>query len=484
MDLKNLDNNYRFTKIVATIGPSTEEYENLKAVIEAGVDVCRLNFSHGTHEDHKKRFDNIKRIEKELGRKIGILADMQGPKLRVGKFKNEKEMLVDGQEFTFDNKEELGDNTRVQLPNVAILDALKVGDYVLINDGKIKVQVIEKTSGAVKTKVIVGGMISDRKGFNLPNTIVDLPVFTEKDLSDLEFALSLGVDWIAASFVQTPDDVRYAKKMINGRAALICKIEKPTAALDYLEEIVELSDGIMVARGDLGVEVEPQMVPLLQKRMIKMCREKRKPVVVATHMLESMIDNTFPTRAEASDVANAVYECTDCVMLSAETAQGKYPVDAVKMMASIIKQVEADPEYRKYVNTFTSELKERTLGDVMTSAAADITKKTDAKAVFAYTTSGTTAINLSKHKPNAPIVAVTTEDKVAGRVALCWGVTPKLVETITDSDKSDDVSRSIAKELKLASDGDELVLTFGKSTTASKTIFTEGATTLVSVIKV
>ena len=298
----------------------------------------------------------------------------------------------------------------------------------------------------------------------------------------MEFALSLGVDWIAASFVQTPDDVRYAKKIINGRAALVCKIEKPTAALDYLDEIVDLTDGIMVARGDLGVEVEPQMVPILQKRMIKLCREKRKPVIVATHMLESMIDNTFPTRAEASDVANAVYECTDCVMLSAETAQGKYPVDAVKMMSSIIKQVEADPEYRKYVDAYTSEIKENTLGDVMTSAAAEITKKTDAKAVFAYTTSGTTAINLAKHKPNAPIVAVTTNDKVAGRVALCWGVTPVVVES-TDSDKIDDLSRKIAKDLKLAKDGDELVLTFGKGTETSKSIFTEGATTLVSVIK-
>ena len=482
MDLKNLDNNYRFTKIVATIGPSTEEYENLKPIIEAGVNVCRLNFSHGTHEDHKKRFDNIKRIEKELGRKIGILADMQGPKLRVGKFKNEFEILEDGQEFSFDNSEELGDKTRVQLPNVAILDALKVGDYVLINDGKIKVQVIEKTAGSVKTKVIVGGKISDRKGFNLPNTVVDLPVFTEKDLADLEFALSLGVDWVAASFVQTPDDVRYAKKIINGRASLVCKIEKPTAALDYLEEIVDLADGIMVARGDLGVEVEPQMVPILQKRMIKLCREKRKPVIVATHMLESMIDNTFPTRAEASDVANAVYECTDCVMLSAETAQGKYPVDAVKMMSSIIKQVEADPEYRRYVDTFTRDIKENTLGDVMTSVAADITKKTQAKAVFAYTTSGTTAINLAKHKPNAPIVAVSTNDKVAGRVTLCWGVTPVVVES-TDADKIDDQVRSIARDLKLANAGDELVLTFGKGTSTSKSIFTEGATTLVSVVK-
>lgn len=483
MLIENLDNNYRFTKIVATIGPSTQDYENLKAVVEAGVNVCRLNFSHGSYEEHKMRFDNAKRVEKETGKKIAIIGDMQGPKLRIGKFANGEEMLVDGQEFTVDSNEELGTNTRVQLPNIAILNSLKVGDYILVNDGKIKLQAIEEGEGYVKTKVIIGGMISDRKGFNLPNTVVDLPVLTEKDLKDLEYVLELGVDWVAISFVQTPQDIIDAKKIINGRASLITKIEKPSAALEHLDEIIELSDAIMVARGDLGVEVEPQMVPLLQKKMIKIAKEKRKPVIVATHMLESMIDNTFPSRAEASDVANAVYEGTDCVMLSAETAVGKYPVDAVKMMVSIIKQVEADPEYRKYVDLFTYDIKENTLGDVMTSVAADITKKIEAKAVFAYTTSGTTAITLSKHRPNAPIVAVTTSDKVAGRVSLSWGVTPYIVKS-TDEDKIDDLSREIAKALKLANKGDELVLTFGKGTSTSQSVFSEGATTLVSVVKI
>ncbi len=483
MELKNLENSFRYTKIVATIGPSTESYENLKKVIDAGVNVCRFNFSHGSHEEHKRKFDNIKRIEKETGKKIGIIADIQGPKLRIGKFKNEEETLENGQIFTFDNNEELGDKTRVNLPNITILNALKVGDFILINDGKIKVQVIEKDNDSVKTKVIVGGVISDRKSFNIPNTIVDLPIFTEKDLADVEYALSIGVDYIAASFVQNPKDIEYAKKLINGRAWLISKIERPSAAFEHLEKIIELSDAIMIARGDLGVEVKPEIVPILQKKMIKLCKEKRKPVIVATHLLETMINNTFPTRAEASDVANAVYDCTDCVMLSAETAQGKYPTETVEMMANIIKQVENDAEYKKYMQLSTSDLKNNTIGDIMTSVAADITYQTDIKATVTYTTSGTTAINLSKHKPNAPIVAVSTDERTVGRLTLCWGVIPQLVDE-TNSDKIDDISRGIVKKLNIAKENDKIILTFGKGTATSKTIFKQGSTTLVSVIDV
>ena len=253
--------------------------------------------------------------------------------------------------------------------------------------------------------------------------------------------------------------------------------------MEYLEEIIELSDAIMIARGDLGVELNPQMVPILQKRMINICKQKRKPVIVATHLLESMTNNTFPTRAEASDVANAVYDCTDCVMLSAETAQGKYPIEAVKMMSSIIKQVENDTDYKKYIKSFTSELNENTIGDIITSVTADITHKSEVKAVLAYTTSGTTAINLSKHKPYTPIVAVSTNDKIAGKVTLCWGVIPKVVSE-TDSDKIDDLSRNIVKKLNLAKNGDKVVLTFGKGTATSNTVFKIGSTTLVSVINV
>ena len=483
MEVNNFENKFRYTKIIATIGPSTESYDNLKKIILAGVDVCRLNFSHGTHEEHKKKFENIKKIESELGKKIGIIADIQGPKLRIGEFKNEVEILDNGQIFTFDNNKELGDKTRVNLPNITILNALKVGDFILINDGKIKVEVIEKNKDSVKTKVIVGGLISNRKSFNIPNTLVDLPIFTEKDLADIKFALSLGVDYIAASFVQTPKDIEYAKKLIDGKAWLISKIERPSAAFEYLEEIIELSDAIMIARGDLGVEVKPEIVPILQKKMIKICKEKRKPVIVATHLLETMINNTFPTRAEASDVANAVYDCTDCIMLSAETAQGKYPQEAVEMMANIIKQVENDSEYKDYIKLSSSGLKNNTVGDIMTSVASDITYQTDIKATVTYTTSGTTAINLAKHKPNAPIVAVSTNEKTAARLTLCWGIIPQVVVE-TSSDKVDDVSRNIVKKLNLAKEGEKIVLTFGKGTYTSKTIFKQGSTALVSVIDV
>ncbi|MDR2098938.1 MAG: pyruvate kinase, partial [Rickettsiales bacterium] len=371
----------------------------------------------------------------------------------------------------------------VQLPNIAIVDALKVGDFVLVDDGKIKLQVMEKGSHYAKTKVIVGGVVKDHKGFNLPNTIIDLPVLTEKDLADLEFAIGMGVDLVAVSFVQTPDDLREAKRIINGRVPVITKVEKPTAAMEYLDEIVDLSDIVMIGRGDMGVEVGPEKVPAIQKRIIRVCREKRKPVIVATHMLESMTEGTFPTRAEATDVANAVYECTDCCMLSAESASGKYPVEAVRMMDTIIRQTESDPEYRKYIENFRREIVNRTLGDSMTAAAAKVTDEVDAKAVFAYTTSGTTAISLSKQKPATPIIAVTTESRIAGKVGMAWGVRPVLVDE-TDSDKIDEISRKIAKDMGLAKEGDTLVLSFGKGTATSKSIFRQSATALVGVIKV
>jgi pyruvate kinase len=482
MERYNSSNRFRFTKIIATLGPSTQTYETIKSVIEAGADICRLNFSHDTQEVQKAKFDIVKRIEKELGRKIPVFADLQGPKLRLGEFKDGKQVLENGQEFTVDNNPELGDNTRVRLPNIAIVDALKVGDFVLIDDGKIKLQVIEKGSHYARTKVIVGGVVKDRKGFNLPNTIVNLPVLTEKDLKDLEFAIGMGVDLVAVSFVQTPDDLKKAKETIAGRVPVITKVEKPTAALDYLEEIVDLSDIVMIARGDMGVEVGPEKVPAIQKRMISVCREKRKPVIVATQMLESMTEGTFPTRAEATDVANAVYECADCTMLSAESASGKYPVEAVSMMDTIIRQTEADPEYRKYINSFQCDIKNHTMSDSMAAACAKVADEANAKAVFAYTTSGTTAISVSKRKPGMPIVAVTTEGRIAGKVGFAWGVIPVLVDE-TDSDKIDDISRKIVKDLGLAVAGDTLVLSFGKGTATSKSIFKESATALLSVIK-
>jgi pyruvate kinase len=475
--------NLRHTKIVATIGPATEDYETLKAAIEAGVSACRLNFSHDTGDVQGARIKTIRRIEKELGRKIPIFADLQGPKLRIGSFEGDKQTLEDGQIFTLDSNPKLGDNTRVQLPNIEILNALEVGHYVLIDDGKLKIQVTEKGKDYVKTKVIIGGVIKNKKGFNLPNTIVPLPVLTDKDKADLEYAISAGVDLVAVSFVQTPDDLKEAKRVIAGRLPVIVKVEKPSSAIDHLEEIVELSDVVMIARGDMAVEVGPEKVPAIQKRMIRVCREKRKPVIVATQMLESMIEGTFPTRAEANDVANAVYECTDCTMLSAESATGKYPIEAITMMDTIIRQTEADPEYRHYIEGFTSEIDNWTIGDAMATSVANIADEVDAKAVFTYTTSGTTAINVSKNKPDAPIVAVTTDPKIAGRVGMAWGVIPVVIDE-TDSHKIDDISRKIALEKGLAEKGDLIVLTFSKGTATTHKILTSSESMLVGVVKV
>ncbi|MDR1476936.1 MAG: pyruvate kinase, partial [Rickettsiales bacterium] len=473
------------TKIVATIGPSTEEYPNLRKVIEAGVDICRLNFSHGTHDDHQKRLDNIRRLEKEFDKKIPIIGDTQGPKMRIGSFEGAQQVLKDGQTFTVDNDPTPGDSARVQLPNIAVLHALEVGHYVLVDDGKIKLRVTEKGKDYAKTKVIVGGVIKDKKGFNLPNTIVDLPILTEKDLRDLEFMLgpTMGVDLVAVSFAQTPDDLRKAKKIIAGRAPMVVKVEKPTAAIDYLDEIVDLADVVMIARGDMAVEVGPEKVPSIQKHIIRVCRDRRRPAIVATQMLESMIEGTFPTRAEATDVANAVYEGTDCTMLSAESASGRYPTEAVRMMDTIIRQTEADPDYREYLEGFSAEIHSNTIGNIMATSVVDIADAVGAKAVFAYTTSGTTAIDVSKNKPDAPTIAITTDSRIAGRVGMAWGVIPVVISA-TDSHKIDDLSRDIAIKRGLAKKGDLIVVTFSKGTATAKKILSASESMFVGVVKV
>jgi len=474
---------FRFTKIITTLGPATDSYERIKGIFEAGASIARLNFSHDTQEIQKAKFDIVKRVEKELGRKIPIFADLQGPKLRLGVFKVEPTMLKDGQEFTVDSNPEPGDETRVQLPNIAILGALDVGHNILVDDGKINLKVIEKGKDYCKTKVIVGGAIKNRKGFNLPNTIVPLPILTEKDLSDLEFAIKIGVDAVAVSFAQTPEDLKKAKDAIAGRAPMITKVEKPTAALDHVEEIIAISDIVMIARGDMAVEVGSEHVPMIQKNMIRIAREKRKPIIVATQMLESMIEGTFPTRAEVTDVSNAVYECTDATMLSAESASGKYPVEAVAMMDKIIRASETDPNYHKYIREFTYALdNSKHRGDAVAKAVADIASKVDAKAVVCYTTSGSTAINISKHRPNSPIVAMTDSDKVAGRVGFCWGVIP--IIDGKPSEHLDDTARKTVLGLGLAKEGDLIVITFGKGTGSAKAMFNDPAATIISVIKI
>ncbi|MEL6432972.1 MAG: pyruvate kinase, partial [Pseudomonadota bacterium] len=339
---------HRNVKIVATLGPSSDNYETIKSLHQAGADVFRLNMSHGDHKSIKSKHEIIRQLEEELDSPIAILADLQGPKLRVGAFENGVENLVEGADFRLDLDHVPGTAERVNLPHPEIFQALTPGATLLVNDGKIRLQVTDCGPQFAKTKVITGGAISDRKGVNVPDVVLPLAALTEKDREDLEFACDLGVDWLALSFVQRPRDVIEASALVNGRAAIMVKVEKPSAVKDF-DAILDEADGIMVARGDLGVELPVQNVPPLQKRMVRKCRAAAKPVIVATQMLESMIESPMPTRAEVSDVATAIYEGADAVMLSAESAAGSFPIEAVTTMDHVAAEVEQDPTYTQII---------------------------------------------------------------------------------------------------------------------------------------
>ena len=450
------------TKILATIGPSSSTREQIEKLIDAGVDGFRFNFSHGTHEEHKERYDIVRKLEKEKKVHISILADMQGPKLRVGEFKDDKVFLKEGQSFVLDMDKVPGDVTRVNLPHPEIFAAVKPGDDLLLNDGSIVLEVEEANDHMMRTTVKVGGYLSSHKGVNLPNTQLNISAITEKDKEDLKFALKLGVDWIGMSFVQSADDVRYARELIGDKAWLISKLEKPSA-IDDLEQIIELSDAIMVARGDLGVECPLPTVPVLQKRIVTACRKYARPVIVATQMLESMINNPSPTRAEVSDVATAVYDGADVVMLSAESAAGKYPVEAVKMMNSIITQVEADPLFYKHMEN--SRVHPCCCGeaDAITFAASEISDVLkNVAAIVTYTTSGFTTLLAARERPTQPILAVTPDTEVARRMALVWGTKPFLnKEGYKSFDKVEEIAIKLVKENGYAKSGDFIIITAG-----------------------
>lgn len=450
------------TKILATIGPSSSTREQIEKLIDAGVDGFRFNFSHGTHEEHKERYDIVRKLEKEKKVHISILADMQGPKLRVGEFKDDKVFLKEGQSFVLDMDKVPGDITRVNLPHPEIFAAVKPGDDLLLNDGSIVLEVEEANDHMMRTTIKVGGYLSSHKGVNLPNTQLNISAITEKDKEDLKFALKLGVDWIGMSFVQSADDVRYARELIGDKAWLISKLEKPSA-IDDLEQIIELSDAIMVARGDLGVECPLPTVPVLQKRIVTACRKYARPVIVATQMLESMINNPSPTRAEVSDVATAVYDGADVVMLSAESAAGKYPVEAVKMMNSIITQVEADPLFYKHMEN--SRVHPCCCGeaDAITFAASEISDVLkNVAAIVTYTTSGFTTLLAARERPTQPILAVTPDTEVARRMALVWGTKPFLnKEGYKSFDKVEEIAIKLVKENGYAKSGDFIIITAG-----------------------
>ncbi|MBU0725807.1 MAG: pyruvate kinase [Alphaproteobacteria bacterium] len=410
----------RSTKIVATLGPASATAEQIRALFAAGADVFRLNFSHGAHEDHAERVRTIRALEEETGRPIGIMMDLQGPKLRVGTFAAGRIELHAGRHFRLDLDKAPGDDNRVCLPHPEIFKAIAPGDALLLDDGKIQLKVLACDATSADTEVIAGGPLSDRKGVNVPNAVLDLSPLTDKDRRDLAFGLDLGVDWVALSFVQRPDDIAEARKLIAGRATIIAKLEKPSA-IRYLNEIIEMTDAVMVARGDLGVEMAPEDVPSLQKQIVRACRIAGKPVIVATQMLESMIVAPAPTRAEASDVATAVYDGADAVMLSAESAAGKYPVESVGMMNRIITRVERDSLYRTIIDAVHGT-PDATGQDAITAAARQVAETISAVAIVTYTTSGSTTLRASRERPTVPILCLTSKQETARRLSIAWGV--------------------------------------------------------------
>lgn len=452
-------NRNRRAKILATLGPASDTREQIERLFVAGADVFRFNFSHGTHAEHAARMEAVRTIEAEHGRPISVLADLQGPKLRIGQMSGGGIDLEPEQAFRLDLDDAIGDQDRAPLPHPEVFSALREDTRILLNDGKIRLRVTEVGDGFADTVVTAGGHLTDRKGVNVPNAVLPVAAMTDKDRTDLEFALTLGVDWIALSFVQRPEDVAEARKMIEGRAAVLSKLEKP-AAIDRLDEIITLSDAIMVARGDLGVELPPEDVPGLQKQIIRECREAGKPVVVATQMLESMINAPSPTRAEASDVATAVYDGADAVMLSAETAAGDYPVEAVSIMDRIIARTERDDAYLAIMDT-THPDPEQTAPDAITAAARQVAETIGAAAIVTYTTSGSTTLRAARERPEVPILCLTESEATARRLVLVWGIHGVVTQDVRNFGDMVDKACRIASRESLAKKGERLVITAG-----------------------
>ena len=450
------------TKILATLGPSSNTEEKISALIEAGIDGFRLNFSHGTQEEHKRTYEIVRRVAKEKGVRVTVVADMQGPKLRIGTFKDGKVLLKKGQKFTLDMQDIPGDETRVLLPHKEIFEALKAGDKLLVNDGNIVLNVLKCNKESAETEVEVGGVISGHKGVNLPNSSLNISPLTEKDHSDLQFALGLGVDCICLSFVQRASDIKEARKIIGKRAWIISKLEKPQV-LDDLDNIIKASDMVMVARGDLGVECPIVTVPVLQKRIVSRCRVFGKPVIVATQMLESMMSAPMPTRAEVSDIANAVYDGCDVVMLSGETAAGSYPVETVKTMHGVILQVEADPKYLESVHRFEQGACGSSEARAITHAAGEVVKTLEKVACTAtFSVSGATTLAMAQERPRLPIISINPTEEIAHRLNLVWGVKTFVDRKVFESfDNIETVSRGVAAEAGLAKKGEDIVVTAG-----------------------
>ncbi|MGI8932301.1 MAG: pyruvate kinase [Sphingomicrobium sp.] len=465
----------RKVKILATLGPASSSPEMVRALIEAGADAFRINMSHGTQAEKAKLVEIIRGLEKPLGRPTTILFDLQGPKLRVGNFKGGSAMLESGQRFVLDLNRAKGDGERVELPHPELFATRKAGDRLWSDDGKVRLKALSVDPRRIEAEVMVGGKVSDHKGVNVPDVVVPIPALTDKDKSDLAFALEQGADYIALSFVQRPEDVADARELVGDRAALLAKIEKPQA-IERLGEILELADAVMVARGDLGVELPPEGLPPLQNRIVAMARQAGKPVVVATQMLESMIVSPTPTRAEVSDVANAIYEGADAIMLSAESAAGQYPLEAVAMMDKIGQSVEADPVYSKRIH-FTETPAEATAADALSESAAQIVRILSAKAMACYTSSGSTARRIARERAPVPTLVMTASLAVARRLGLQWGVHAVHTRDVSNFEEMVGKARRMALRHHIAEPGERMVIMAG---VPFKTV---GSTNVIHVVR-
>ena len=449
----------RQAKIVATLGPASNSRDAIMALFEAGADVFRFNFSHGSYADHQARYEIVRELERESGRPIAVMADLQGPKLRVGQFADGRVVLAAGNQFVLDQDPSPGSAARVCLPHPELFDVIGAGQTLLLDDGKLRLEVLGSDGKSIRTRVVAGGVLSDRKGVNVPDVVLPIPSLTAKDRRDLAFALDMGADWVALSFVQVPEDVLEARELVGTRAALISKLEKP-AALDRLEEIVAVSDAVMVARGDLGVELPPEQVPVVQKRILRVCRQHGKPIVIATQMLESMVASPVPTRAEVSDVASAIYDGADAVMLSAESASGAHPMEAVAMMDRIVREVERDPMYRQMIDAQNQPALPNS-GDAICSALRDVTRIVGAVATVTYTSSGHTSLRAARERPTAPILSITPNLGTARRLAMAWGVHPSVGPELHDADSMVAAACATALARGFGKPGDQIAITAG-----------------------
>jgi pyruvate kinase len=449
----------RKVKILATLGPASSSPEMIEKLFVAGVDVFRINMSHTSHELLATLYGHIRGVEEKLGRPIGILADLQGPKIRIGTFADKEVRINAGDTFVFDTDETPGNATRVFLPHPEIFAAAKAGDSLLLNDGRLRVEITKAEPEKLTTRVIFGGILSNRKGVNLPDTVIPIPALTVKDRADLEAAANIGCDWIALSFVQRPEDVEEARTLVNKRAWVMAKIEKPSA-LTTLDGILSHADGIMVARGDLGVELPIESVPAKQKMITRAARRHGKPVVVATQMLESMVEEPVPTRAEVSDVATAVYEGADAVMLSAESATGKWPEKAVQTMDRVAQNTETDIHYSGIIHAQRNE-PEASTGGAIAAAARTIAETLKVPAIVCYTGSGPTGLRIARERPSIPILALTPIKGTARKLTLAWGTHCVLVPDAQSIEEMFSAAGEIACREGFAKSGDKILISAG-----------------------